>query len=143
MNFLLKKHPLSTILVIAIWIVCLVPIPQTPLDDVSFIDKWTHIIMYFALCAIIIIENIIAFRKKSGNRSYNGIFKSMICRHNIIISFLLPTAMGGLLEILQAYCTNGTRSGDWLDFLADGAGALLGNIICIPLVWFLSIKNKD
>ena len=42
--------------------------------------------------------------------------------------------MGGLLELLQSYCTT-TRNGDWLDFLADGIGAigicLVGTVVSL------------
>lgn len=37
--------------------------------------------------------------------------------------------MGGLIELLQAYCTGGRRSGEWLDLLADVVGAVLAMII--------------
>jgi hypothetical protein len=33
--------------------------------------------------------------------------------------------LGGLIELLQAYCTT-TRSGEWFDFWADSIGVLLG-----------------
>ena len=47
--FLLKKirnYPLSSLLIVVIWVVCLIPIPETPLSDVNLIDKWTHFVMY-------------------------------------------------------------------------------------------------
>ena len=47
----------------------------------------------------------------------------------LVISLLLPVLMGGLIEIVQATCTGGRRSGDWLDFAADGVGAIIGWII--------------
>ena len=40
--------------------------------------------------------------------------------------------LGGLMELLQAYCTT-TRSGEWLDFWADSLGVLLGNALGILL----------
>ena len=40
------------------------------------------------------------------------------------------TMYGALLELLQHYCTI-TRSGEWLDVLADFLGALIGVIIVI------------
>ena len=47
---LIRQYPLSTTLIILIWILCLTPwIPETPLDDVSLIDKWTHLVMYGVL----------------------------------------------------------------------------------------------
>jgi hypothetical protein len=40
------------------------------------------------------------------------------------------TAYGALLEVLQHYCTM-TRSGEWLDVLADLIGAFVGVLIVI------------
>ena len=42
------------------------------------------------------------------------------------------TAYGGLMELLQHYCTR-TRSGDWADLCADAVGALAGVIIVFLL----------
>ena len=38
------------------------------------------------------------------------------------------TALGGIVELLQAYCTT-TRSGEWLDFWADTTGVLTGTLV--------------
>jgi VanZ family protein len=51
--------------------------------------------------------------------------------------------MGGVIEILQAYCTGGRRSGDWIDFLADAVGVLLAQLICIPLARRLAKRRKE
>jgi hypothetical protein len=37
--------------------------------------------------------------------------------------------MGGLVEIVQATCTNGVRSGEWLDFFADAIGSTLALVM--------------
>lgn len=42
--------------------------------------------------------------------------------------------MGGVIEILQAYCTGGRRSGEWLDFAADALGSTIALLIGILLV---------
>lgn len=46
--------------------------------------------------------------------------------------------MSGCIELMQAYCTD-TRSGDWLDFLANSIGvglaALIGYYLLRPLIW--------
>ena len=54
----IKKYPLSSLLVVAIWVVCLIPIPETPLSDVNLIDKWTHFVMYGSLTSVIWFEYI-------------------------------------------------------------------------------------
>ena len=52
----IKNYPLSSLLVVAIWVVCLIPIPETPLSDVNLIDKWTHFVMYGSLTSVIWFE---------------------------------------------------------------------------------------
>ena len=60
-----------------------------------------------------------------------------------IYAALLPLFMGGLIEIVQATCTGGRRSGDILDFLTDGIGVVLGQIIGILLARAVSSWRKD
>ena len=54
----IKNYPLSSLLIVAIWVVCLIPIPETPLSDVNLIDKWTHFVMYGSLTSVIWFEYI-------------------------------------------------------------------------------------
>lgn len=125
-----KNYPVSVFLALVIWVVCLIPVPETPLKNVAFIDKWTHIAMYGILCLSIWVEylrrhsfiykkNLLPFREGWGRLLMGG--------------WLLPVLQGGSLELLQAYCTHGTRSGDWLDFLANATGATL--ILCGGILW--------
>ena len=46
----------------------------------------------------------------------------------LLLAVLGMILLGGLMELLQAYCTT-TRSGEWLDFWADSLGVLLGNAV--------------
>ena len=127
---LLKQQPLSCLEIVAIWVVCMIPLPETPLDSVAFIDKWTHFVMYGTLVAVIMAEY--------GHR------KSAICWWRLLTGgLLLPVVMGGMVELAQAYLTGGTRSGDWMDFLANTVGAMLGAAIGIPLALFLSTRRRD
>lgn len=114
------RYPLSSLLVAVIWIICLIPVPETPLSDVALIDKWTHIAMYFVLGTVLWTEYL--FRHKR------------VCRQRVILmAWLAPVVMGGLIEFVQATCTGGTRSGDWLDFLANAMGCTLALPIGILL----------
>ena len=117
---ILKKYPLSLLLVLVIWVICLVPIPESPLSHVNLIDKWTHIALYFVLSSVIAFESMNGKQKKTGTIPVFWIW-------------VMPVLMGGAIELVQAYCTNGIRSGEWLDFAADTAGATLALIICILL----------
>ena len=142
---LIRRYPLSTILVILIWVLCLLPwIPETPLSDVSLIDKWTHLVMYGTLTAVIWWEGKIFSPQKSseakGSTNVGLNEKTSIKTRNAkrwyLLAFLGPVAMGGLVELAQAYCTAGHRSGEWLDFAANSLGVVLGTLIGILLAAF-------
>ncbi len=163
---IIRRRPVSAALILAIWVVCLVPIPDTPLNDVRFFDKWTHLAMYAALVIVLVLENAIRQKKKRGslkekeNNSLNEKQNngsnylnvpdadnccrraqrlSKDCRSNqdelktILKSLAAACAMGGLIELAQAYLTAGIRSGDWIDFAANAVGAALGAVIAFPV----------
>lgn len=118
-------------------------VPETPLDNVAFMDKWTHLVMYGSTCAIIFIENRRHDIKSKGSDMENASCdkpKSML--RLLFYSWLLPVLMSGLIEILQATCTGGRRSGDWLDFAANTAGATIGVVIGILLAKCLSTCRR-
>jgi VanZ family protein len=119
------KYPFSSLCVLIIWTLCFIPIPETPLDNISMIDKWTHIVMYGGTCGVIWLEYIAKHKKINWKKI-------------IILTLLAPTLMGGLIEILQKYYTGGMRSGEWLDFTADTIGIGLAFIICSLLAMCLS-----
>lgn len=117
-RYLIRKYPLSCICIATIWVLCFCTTPHTPLDNVAFIDKWTHIVMYLGTCLMIWSEYL---------RSHKSVRPLSL----FIWAWLAPVAMSGLIEILQATCTGGRRSGDWLDFAANSAGVTLAAVIGI------------
>ena len=118
---ILMGYPLSSVIIIGIWVLCFMDIPETPLSEVRFIDKWTHSAMYLILGLSISLE----YLRTKRRGSYRTI---------VLWAGLMPAVMGGLIEILQANCTGGRRSGEWLDFLADAAGPVTALAIGILLV---------
>ena len=116
MSRLILRYTVSWLLIVAILLTCFLPVPETEMDDVPFIDKWVHILMYLMLSSSLWIEYL---------RSHTHIDYLKLC----VGAIVLPIVLSGLIELGQAYCTT-TRSGDWLDFLANvtgvGLGALLG-----------------
>ena len=96
-------------------------IPETPLSSVRFIDKWTHSLIYLVLGISISLEYL-------RNRKHAS------PKFIVVWVWFLPIIMGGLIEILQSYCTNGNRSGEWLDFFADAIGSTIAMLIGILLV---------
>ena len=118
---ILTKYSFSCIIVIGTWILCFMTIPETPLSSVRFIDKWTHSLIYLVLGLSISLEYLRNTKQPSP-------------KFIIVWVWLLPIIMGGLIEVLQSYCTNGNRSGEWLDFFADAIGSTIAVLIGILLV---------
>lgn len=133
MKKILKEYPLSCFLTLIIWIVCLIPIPETPLDDFSMIDKWTHFVMYGSLTLVIWMER---YRLLHFDQT------KMLAPGLICGGVLMPMAMGGLIELAQAYLTT-CRSGDWLDFVCNVLGVVVGiSISCMIIGIVTMIKEK-
>ena len=102
-----RFYPLSLLAVAIVMVLCLMPIEDPPLKDVRFIDKWTHIVLFGTICAVLALEM--------------GINR---CRRWLWFAPILATLLGGLVELMQANLTT-YRSGEWLDFVADTVGAVI------------------
>ena len=104
---ILTKYPFSCIIVIGTWILCFMTIP--------------HSLIYLVLGLSISLEYLRNTKQPSP-------------KFIIVWVWLMPIIMGGLIEVLQSYCTNGNRSGEWLDFFADAIGSTIAVLIGILLV---------
>ena len=112
----IKNHALSLFLTAVIVFLSLFPFGPIELAaDVPLADKWTHMLMYAVLSLALAWE----FHRTNDRGSW-----LQFCA----VVFVVPTILGGLLELAQAYCTD-YRSGEWLDFVADSIGALAGLLI--------------
>ena len=126
-----SHYPCSLICITLIWVLSLTPFfPETPLDDVAFIDKWTHLVMYGGTCSVMWWENV-RHTHLSGRRQ---------TIHFSLLTILFLVALGGLMELLHAHCTT-TRSGEWLDFWADSLGVVLGTLVGLLINTLQSKKN--
>lgn len=112
----IRKYPMSSFFFLLIWYLSFFTPPKTELDDVAFIDKWVHIAMYGGTCGTLWIEYIM--------RHKSGLDKAKLA----IWAWLMPIVMSGVIELLQEYCTNGRRSGDWLDLAANATGVTLAAV---------------
>lgn len=127
----IRNYPLSSLLIVAIWVVCLIPIPETPLNDVAFIDKWTHFVMYGSLTICIWSEYMYRHRKSSLFRWKNLLIGGLVC----------PVIMGGMIELAQAYLTT-CRSGDWFDFLCNSLGVMLGCLVSLGILQVIGNRES-
>ena len=118
-----RKYPLSLICIALIWYLCIFfDVPKTPLNDVAFIDKWTHFVMYGGTCSVIWWEYLRCHREINPAKL-------------VVWACIAPILMSGVVELAQANFTT-NRQGDWLDFAANSVGVFLGNIIGILMYRF-------
>lgn len=109
----MTKFPLTGLCVITIFVLSFFTPPHTALDNVAFIDKWTHLAMYGGTVGVFWTEYWHAHWRNDYTLTH---------RELALIALVAPVMLGGLIEILQAYCTCGRRSGEWLDWVADNIG---------------------
>ena len=158
----IKNYPLSSILVVAIWVVCLIPVPETPLNDVCLIDKWTHFVMYGSLTSVIWFEYIRRHKpltrhyvtpspqrargEVSNETSKEGYAQEIVTsssplgermpagqvRSRLLIGGVLCPIIMGGLIELAQRYLTTCRSGDVYDFFCNSLGVLLG--CCIWLI---------
>lgn len=135
---LLKCYPVSCFYILVIWILCFASVPHTPLDNVSLIDKWVHTAMYLGTCGTIWLEYLRRHKRRcdvGGGWRYDVDWRRLF-----VLAWLAPVLMSGLIEVLQATCTGGRRSGEWLDFAANSIGVTLAAVVGI--VWMRLKKGK-
>lgn len=115
-----KRYPITFLLAAAIMVVSLAPMPDMKMAaDIPLMDKWTHMVMYGVLTLIIWLE-------------YIKVHCQMCTWKLLVLGFLAPVALGGMLELMQAYLTT-CRSGEWLDFVANTIGAIAGALIGLAI----------
>ncbi len=123
----MKRYSLSLALVALIAAASLAPVPETPLCDVPFYDKWAHTLMYLALSLAAWSDYLRGRAKPHWLRG-------------AAVAALMPVAASGLLELAQAYLTT-YRSGDWLDFAANAVGVLLASLM-VAAYRLLRLRGK-
>ena len=107
---------------LVIFVLCCTPgrfIPTTNWLELLSFDKFVHASIFFMLVCLWL--------------SY-GFHINKLSAKTILLIVFFSIAYGGLLEIMQATVFS-QRSGDWLDFIANSFGCLMG-------LWFFT-KNKQ
>ncbi len=122
-KLLLKYSLLAAISwTIIIFVLCCTPGKYVPtahwLELLSF-DKFVHASIFFTLSCLWLIHFL-----KIERQSYSF----------VIFIILGCVAYGGMLEVMQATIFS-QRSGDWLDFIANSFGCLMG-------LWFFTKQKK-
>lgn len=117
----------TTVCSVAILYLTLVPkpLPENDLGLIPGLDKVVHGIMFMGLSLCIMLD--MAERDRRRGDIYRPRYK------RAVIVTLIVTACGGAIELCQSAMQIG-RSGDWVDLLADAAGALTGAMVAIRLL---------
>ncbi len=133
----IKKYPATLFTAAIIAVLSLMRIPELPPDiEVPLADKWTHMLMYGALCFILWAEY---WRCHSSDNRANRLGERV--PHFAAFTALAiaaPIAWGGAMELMQAYATT-YRSGDWLDLVADIIGVLVATPVGIAFGRFIGV----
>ena len=96
-----------------------------------------HPISEEAFAAAWALESSMGISKYDLSKNAVAVLKDHIAKTEYYGEPTLNGSKGGI-ELLQAYCTNGNRSGEWLDFIADIIGCTIALAIGTLLVRFLS-----
>ncbi len=117
MKGFILRYPLSIAIILLVTFLSFFKPPSTDFDDVPGIDKLVHTGMYFVMASFLWWE----FYKGQKN-THAPIW------HAWVGAFLCPLLYGGIVELLQEYCTE-HRGGEWLDFAANSAGVIIAAVV--------------
>ena len=116
MKAFILRYPFSIAIILLVTFLSFFKPPSTDLDNVPGIDKIVHTGMYFVMAGLLWWEFYIGQQK-----THAPIW------HAWVGAFLCPLVYGGVVELLQEYCTE-YRGGEWLDFAANSAGVIIAAI---------------
>lgn len=131
MKTFLRRYPVSLLLAALIFYVCLIRVPSLGIRFFTGTDKVVHFLMYFTLCLCVWGEYLRSHTRLQGLKL-------------LLWAVSAPIAMSGLIELAQEYLTT-YRSGDWRDFAANSAGALIAALAgrCVlPRLGFFKPKPR-
>ena len=134
---LVKKYWLSITYIILIFVGCFMNPSSLPAAPMYNFDKVVHILLFFGLSIVLFFDTSCYLRCT--------VSKIRI----ILIVFLFPIILGGLIEIIQEIIKEifkeilpYSRSGDWFDFVCDVIGAFLGLGFALLINLLLSLRKK-
>lgn len=123
---ILKRYPLSLIIITAIIYLSFFKPPKTPLDTINNIDKLAHLVMYGGFCSVLWFEYFLTHLRIRASKIFWG-------------AIVGPIVFSGAIEILQESVTR-YRGGDWYDFLFNSLGVLGAALFSIYVTKPLMIK---
>ncbi len=116
MKAFVLRYPFSIAIILLVTFLSFFKQPSTDLDNVPGIDKLVHPCMYFVMASLLWWEFYIG-QQKTNAPMWHGWVGALLC----------PLVYGGVVELLQEYCT-AYRGGEWLDFAANSAGVIIAAV---------------
>lgn len=114
---LIRGYWKSILIGIGILYVSLLRDPGISLPTFVHADKWIHVVMYILLGATLCWDSL---QIKLGDwRLWS-------------IAIIGPMAYGGMLELVQEWWF-APRSGEWVDWLADCVGVVIGYVVIFAI----------
>ena len=124
----LKKYPLSIVVLVVIVYLSLFKPPQSDLCIVKHFDKIVHFVMYGGLCLVLWFEYFFTHSRLNLRKVFLWIF-------------VAPLAFSGGMESAQSYLTN-YRGGDFADFVFNSIGVIFAALFSVYVTKPLMVKYK-
>ena len=130
-KYFVLTYPVSLCCIALVFCASLVHLPKgTEVPAFPYWDKVVHVVMYFALSGMLWVEFLRSSKKRQAP-----------LWHAWVGASLCPVLLGGLLELLQGWCTQ-ARNASWLDFGANVLGVMLASIAGWYVYCFWFAKKK-
>lgn len=124
----LKKYPLSIVVLVVIVYLSLFKPPQFDFRTVKHFDKIVHFVMYGGLCLVLWFEYFFTHSRLNLRKVFLWIF-------------VAPLAFSGGMEFAQSYLTN-YRGGDFADFVFNSIGVISAALFSVYVTKPLMVKYK-
>lgn len=125
---ILKRYPLSLIIIGVILYLSLAHISSEKLPKVTNLDKIAHFCMYAGFCSILWFE-------------YHITHKTTKTRSIIWGAIIAPITFSAAIEIAQSTLTK-YRGADWYDLLFNTLGALFAAVLGVFVIKPMAAKYK-
>ena len=133
MKRFLRNYAFSIIIIAIIIYLSFFTPPKNNVPTFPNMDKLVHLCMYGGLTTLLWVQ-------------YFWCHKGIKWSHLILGGIICPIVMSGLIEIGQSNLTE-TRSGEWMDFVANTIGVFLATIVSYyilrPWIYKLKLNRKQ
>ena len=129
MSKFIRNYAFSIFIIVIIIYLSFFTPPKTDVPTIPHIDKLVHLCMYGGLTTLLWVQ-------------YFWCHKGIKWTHLVIGGIICPIVMSGLIEIGQSYLTE-TRSGEWMDFVANTTGVFLATLLSYYLLRPRIYKLKE